>query len=65
MADWIDELVQESIDKGPQNRISFEKCQNEKCHVGWHGFARSDCPGSFNMDVEAIQNQGVIDWTQS
>lgn len=57
--DWIDELVQASLD-GPRRGGPIEDCKH--CNSSFHGLPTSSCPG-FSLNVEAIQNQGVIDWT--
>ncbi len=58
--DPIDELIEAALKTGP-TRPPLEKCN--RCQDTWHGLSRPGCQGSW--DVEAIQNQGVIDWTES
>lgn len=61
VTDRIDEMVQASIDRGPY-KPTPDKCS--KCRLNFHGLPKGSCPGAFSLDVEAVQNQGVIDWTK-
>jgi hypothetical protein len=64
LMDWIDELVQASLDRGPSWRPEFEKCARG-CNEGFHGETKGLCPGAYGvLDVDAVQNQGVLDWTK-
>lgn len=58
----IDDWVEQSLlnDQKPPNPLL--KC--EMCADMWHGLRRGSCPGPFSLNVEAIQNQGVVDWTE-
>lgn len=61
--DWIDELVQASLDRGPDWRPEMDRCPLG-CHEMFHGEVKGACPGVYgSLDVEAVQNQGLIDWT--
>lgn len=57
----IDDWVEQSLirDQKPANPLL--KC--EMCGDMWHGLKRGACAGPFALDVEAVQNQGVLDWT--
>lgn len=61
VSDRIDEMVQASIDRGPYKPIP-DKCGN--CRLNFHGLPKGACPGAFSLNIEAVQNQGVIDWTR-
>lgn len=54
----IDEWIEWSMQK---RDVTTDNCELGK-HP-FHGKPIPGCSGPFEVDVEAVQNQGVIDWT--
>lgn len=61
MGDWIDELVDWQLERGPV--CGWEGMCPNACGLPWHSWASTNCPGSWKKKVtEIVRHADHISW---